>query len=922
MKTLYKRKGPKLYQGVLFCTFIAFILIALSSCSASNKLRVERVLIEGRENPMGINTLTPSFSWQLRSDEHDVIQTGYRITIGTQRDLSKEQVIVWDSEWVSTDQSLYNAYAGQELQAGTSYYARVEVKDNRGNVAESSVQRFHIGLLTDVDWGDAQWITKEVLPDSLMNPLPLSSSKLRIDKNYDLPVFRKNIELDKKLVSSIAYISGLGHYELFLNGQTVDDAVLQPGWTKYDKEAYYVVYDLTEHWHKGKNTIGIMLGNGFYYIPPIKGRYQKHKVAFGLPKLKMKVVNQYTDGSQEIIDSDSSWKVHRSPITFSSMYGGEDYDEHVLPSIWAEPNFDDTAWDTALLVSGPALRAQETEPVRIMERFKSQSVNRINENLHVYDFGQNASGIVHIKMKGHQGDTVRIYPAELLNEEGRANQKHSGSPYYYQYVFAQDGEVSWRPRFTYYGFRYAEVRLMPARNQKITIDEITAEHIRNGAHQVGSFHSSDTLFNQVHTLINWGIKSNMVSVFTDCPHREKLGWLEQLHLMGPSVQYNFDVERLFAKSLRDMRQSQTEEGLVPETAPEYVHFDWGGDVFRDSPEWGSSSIILAWYAYQWYGNRAFLTDNYDMMKKYMYYLKGKAKDNVLYHGLGDWYDLGPERPGFSQLTTPGITATAIYYYNLKIMSEIAQLLGDEEYKADVDSLQSNVYRAFNDKFYNEAEALYGSGSQTALSMALYMGLVDEPNQDKVLTNLIKDIADRDTSFTAGDIGHRYLLQALQQAGRDDLIYAMHNDDTRPGYGYQIRQGATALTESWAALPTVSNNHFMLGHLMEWFHTRLGGLGQEEGSIAYKHLRIAPKMLEMVKQRAVTFESPYGPVVFEHDGDRFHVEIPANSRCTLVLPASSDYRINGKMLNTYEHTLMDTDIEIQLGSGVYDLKTIR
>src|SRR5690606_31561116 len=279
-------------------------------------------------------------------------------------------------------------------------------------------------------------------------------------------------------------------------------------------------------------------------------------------------------------------------------------------------------------------------------------------------------------------------------------------------------------------------------------------------------------------------------------------------------------------------------------------------------------------------------------------------------------------PGFSQLTTPGITATAIYYYNLKIMSEIAQLLGDEEYKADVDSLQSNVYRAFNDKFYNEAEALYGSGSQTALSMALYMGLVDEPNQDKVLTNLIKDIADRDTSFTAGDIGHRYLLQALQQAGRDDLIYAMHNDDTRPGYGYQIRQGATALTESWAALPTVSNNHFMLGHLMEWFHTRLGGLGQEEGSIAYKHLRIAPKMLEMVKQRAVTFESPYGPVVFEHDGDRFHVEIPANSRCTLVLPASSDYRINGKMLNTYEHTLMDTDIEIQLGSGVYDLKTIR
>lgn len=919
MKILYKMKGLKIYRGVFFCLFFTFILIGVLSCSTSKKLRIEKVLIEGRENPMGTNTLTPSFSWQLQSDGHDVMQTDYRIIVSKNADLSRQGEILWDSDWVSTDQSLYNRYEGQKLESGTTYYACVEVKDNQGNIAKSTVQSFHTGLLTEADWGEAKWITKEKLPDSLINPLPLSSSTLRIDKNYDLPVFRKNIDLDKNVVSSIAYISGLGHYELLVNGQQVDSAMLQPGWTKYDKEAYYVVYDLTEHWRKGKNTLGVLLGNGFYYIPPIKGRYQKHKVAFGLPKLKMKVVNTYGDGSEETIVSDTDWKVHRSPITFSSMYGGEDYDEHVLPASWSQPDFDDTNWDNVLLVDGPRLRAQETEPVRIMERFESQSVNHIDEHVHVYDFGQNASGIVHIKMKGHQGDTVRIYPAELLNEKGRANQKHSGSPYYYQYVFAQDGEVRWRPRFTYYGFRYAEVRLMPAGNEGIEVQEITAEHLRNGARQIGGFQSSDTLFNQIHTLINWGIKSNMVSVFTDCPHREKLGWLEQLHLMGPSVQYNFDVERLFAKSLRDMRQSQTEEGLVPETAPEYVHFDWGGDVFRDSPEWGSSSIILAWYAYQWYGNKALLTDNYDMMKKYMHYLQGKAKDNVLYHGLGDWYDLGPERPGFSQLTTPGITATAIYYYNLKIMSDIAGLLGDDDYKSYADSLQKKVYRAFNDTFYNDEDAVYGSGSQTALAMPLYMGLVEEANKDKVLANLIADIADRDTSFTAGDVGHRYLLQALQQAGRDDLIHAMHNDDTRPGYGYQIRKGATALTESWAALPTVSNNHFMLGHLMEWFHTRLGGLGQEEGSVAYKHIRIAPKMLDMVRQRTVTYESPYGQIKFEHDGEQFHVEIPVNSRCTVVLPPSSDYRINGEELGVYEHESTDAGIEIQLGSGKYDIK---
>src|SRR5690606_20956148 len=363
-----------------------------------------------------------------------------RITVSTNADLSKQQDLLWDSDWVSTDESLYNVYQGQDLQAGTTYYARVEVKDNQGNLAESIVQSFHTGLLAEADWDDAQWIAKEELPDSLVNPLPLSSSKLRIDKNYELPVFRKNLETPKKVVSSIGYISGLGHYELLLNGQPVDSAVLQPGWTKYDKEAYYVVYDLTEHWHKGKNTIGVMLGNGFYYIPPISGRFQKHKVAFGLPKMKMKIVNKYADGTQETIVSDESWKVHRSPITFSSMYGGEDYDEQVLPTSWSAPDFDDTAWDSVLIVDGPPLRAQEAEPVRIMEHFSSKSVKNIAKNTNVYDFGQNASGIVQVKMKGQQGDTVRIYPAELLTDEGRANQKHSGSPYYYQYVFAQDGE--------------------------------------------------------------------------------------------------------------------------------------------------------------------------------------------------------------------------------------------------------------------------------------------------------------------------------------------------------------------------------------------------------------------------------------------------------------------------------------------------
>jgi len=914
-----KRKRMKniVKQGIVLGS-IFLILLAMPLVGTA-KISVTRVLIEGRENPLGINTLKPSFSWQLHSDKFDVQQQAYRIQISKSARFV-EQDMLWDSQWVAAEQSLNLLYQGTPLATGTSYYIRIHVRDNKNETATSAVQRFHTGLLNAEDWGNARWIAKDILPDSLINPLPLSSSKLRLDKSYDLPVFRKSVQVKKKISSSIAYVAGLGHYELLLNGKRVDDAMLQPGWTKYDKEAYYVVYDLTQAWQQGKNTIAALLGNGFYYIPPIKGRFQKHKVAFGLPKLKLKIVNTYTDGTQEFIVSDAGWKTHRSPITFSSMYGGEDYDARILPDHWSAPAYDDRNWQQALITDGPHLRAQDIDPVKIMQRFAPVGFQQADGGKRItYDFGQNASGIVTMQMTGQAGDTVRVYPAELLTADGRPSQKHSGSPYYYQYIFAKDGTVCWQPRFTYYGLRYAEVQLHPAGSKPIRMDAIQLAHIRNSTAQVGSFESSDTLFNQIHELINWAIKSNMVSVFTDCPHREKLGWLEQLHLMGPSVQFNFDAERLFAKSLRDMRQSQTKDGLVPEIAPEYVQFDWGGDMFRDSPEWGSSSIILAWYAYRWYGNKAFLVDNYAMMTRYIDYLGTKAKGHILTQGLGDWYDLGPERPGVSQLTTPGITATAIYYYDLKLMVDIATLLGKKEDAEKFKTLQQAVFNAFNQQFYRPQEHSYGSGSQTALAMPLYGGLVPQEAEQAVFDRLTKTVCQNDTALTAGDIGHRYLLQVLQSNNRDDLIYVMHHRDDRPGYGYQLRKGATALTESWAGLPNVSNNHFMLGHLMEWFHTGLGGIQQDAKSTAFKHFRIEPKMLDLLKDCEISFRSPYGKIYFSRNQAQgnYKLEVPVNSRCTLVLPKGT-YLVNGKAIDVQSVNVKESHVELQLGSGKYTI----
>ncbi|MCA5004719.1 family 78 glycoside hydrolase catalytic domain [Sphingobacterium bovistauri] len=893
---------------------LIFFLGVISTLNA--QVKIKDVRVEGRENPLGINSLNPVFSWKLIAEKNGLRQVAYRIVVYSKDDLSSSS-LMWDSKWKKSSNSLFVKYSGSVLSSSKKYFVKIQVKDNEGKSAESDVYNFQIGLLSSEDWSNAKWITLEKLPDSLINPLPLSSSRLQIREPYDLPVFRKSVNTKSNIKSSYAFVSGLGHFVLLLNGQKVENNFLEPGWTKYDKEAYYVVYDLTDKLNQGKNTFSVLLGNGFYYIPPIRGRFQKHKVAFGLPKVKMKVITEYQDGTIDVLNSDESWKVHKSPITFSSMYGGEDFDGNILPNIWTSNSYDDSNWKNAIIVDGPALKAQEIEPTRIMESFKPKNQKTLSHRKSiVYDFGQNASGIVTLKMSGNKGDTIRVYPAELLNNDGSANQKHSGSPHYYQYIFGDQKQVIWSPKFTYYGLRYAEVFKKPLAGSKIEIQEIQLDHIRNSTVESGTFSSSDTLFNQIHNLIKWGIKSNMVSVFTDCPHREKLGWLEQLHLMGPSVQYNFNSSALFAKALYDMRQSQTVDGLVPEIAPEYVQFDWGGDMFRDSPEWGSSSILLAWYAYKWYGDETLLTENYPMMKRYVHYLKSKAKNNILYQGLSDWYDIGKERPGVSQLTPHGVTGTSIYHYDLTVMSKIAEKLGYKSDRQYFDSLAVEVKKAFNNEFFNSQNGIYATGSQTAQAMPIYMNIFEPQYKTAVFENLLKDIFIKDTTFTSGDVGHRYLIQALTEHDRDDVIYAMHKDDTRPGYGYQIRKGATALTESWAALPTVSNNHFMLGHLMEWFHANLGGIKQADNSVAYNHVWIEPKLIDVVKSVKVSYHSPYGEIILDRKGDNYYsVHIPIGSKATVSLPAYGHYKVNGKNVKT-KLSKDKARVEIELTAGKF------
>jgi len=448
-------------------------------------------------------------------------------------------------------------------------------------------------------------------------------------------------------------------------------------------------------------------------------------------------------------------------------------------------------------------------------------------------------------------------------------------------------------------------------------------HTCNSSEKNGNFSCSNPLFNQIYTLIDWAIRSNLQSVVTDCPHREKLGWLEQTYLMGASLHYNYDLYSLYKKAVRDMMDAQTNDGLVPDIAPEYTQFVGG---FRDSPEWGSAAVLLPWILWEWYGDRTTLEKALPMMQKYVDYLGRKANGNILTYGLGDWCDFGPKAPGEAQLTPKALTATAIYYYDLQLLSRMMKICQQTGEAEKLDGLADKVKSSFNARFFDSGSLVYATGSETSMAMPLYVGLVDEKNRKAVYDRLVTSISSSGFALTAGDIGFHFLVKALEEGGGSQVLFDMNSRNDHPGYGFQLKKGATALTESWPALEEVSNNHLMLGHLMEWFYTGLGGIKQETGSVAFKNIVIRPEMVGDLTWAKANYQSTFGPIRSEWKRDEnyivMEVEIPANATATVIFPFSEEKAVTEKGQKVILSRSSDGKFYCKVGSGNFSFKMKR
>ena len=881
-------------------TFLLLILIFFFACSSNREnILISECLVDGFSTGLPlIENQQPRFSWKMRSDFNGSYQSAYQILV-SDRSEGVEKGNIWNSGKVESKQSLLVSYAGAKLKSGSRYFWKVKVWDEQGTEsAWSDVSSFQFGLPKEADWDGAKWIGYDELSAGKRLVEGVSgygdASKNKVEERAVVPMFRKDFQIEGKISSATLFISGLGQYEALMNGKKVGDNFLTPGWTDYEKTVLYNSYDVTELVQDGENVLGAIVGNGFYYNN--RERYRKLIIAYGFPMLICKLQLKHADGQTETIISDDSWKTSPSAITYSGIYGGEDYDATLEQQGWNQTGFDDQNWHAVKLVHTPAgnLKADPNHPINVMETFDPVAINPINDSVWVYDFGQNASGIIDVTLKGEKGQFVKFSPGESLKEDGTVSQKGSGSPYYYQYTLKGESEESWKPRFSYVGFRYVQVE--GARPDSVdsvlpALLKIQSLHTRNSMAPVGTFECSNELFNRIFNLINWGIKSNLQSVMTDCPTREKLGWIEQTQLMGTSIHFNFDSYKLDQKLIDDMQDAQTPKGLVPSIVPEYINFEYYDAAFRDSPEWGSASIIVPWLIYKWYGDTDMMANAWPMMSGYMRYLESKANHNILSHGLGDWYDVGPNEPGYTQLTPVSLVATATYFYDARLMAKVAGKLDKKDQAAHFEDLAQKIKEAFNAEFYNPDSAIYATGSQTSMAMPLSLGLVDDVNESNVLDKLVAKIEADGKAITAGDVGFHYLVDVLTRFGKSELLYEMNNRDDVPGYGYQLKMGATSLAESWQALPSKSLNHLMLGHLMEWFYQGLGGIRQAENSVAYESIIIQPEVVKELTYANVSFDSPYGKIVsnWQKKDDTFilHVDIPVNTTAKVILPFEGD-----------------------------------
>lgn len=878
-------------------------------------LKIKNLRCEYIKNPIGEQKL--KFSWVLDSEEREVLQTSYRIQISKWDDSFKS--LLWDSGVVKSDNSINVEYKGPQLESRTHYYYRVMISDNKNNKSFwSKTNFFETGILDKKEW-QAVFISCGASESS-----GFSSSS---------PLLRKEFNANGEFVFARVYVTSLGLYELWLNGQRVGEDLLTPGWTNYNKRLQYQTYDVTAMLKKGANAIGAMLGNGWYkgylagWVEDSKERYGK-KTA-----LLLQLHITYTDRSEQVILSDKSWKTIAGPILMSELYHGESYDARLESPGWNNPGFDDNTWVpvSKLEVNKEILVAQEGVPIRKIETITPQKIIKTPCGKTVIDMGQNMVGWVRFTVRGTKGDRVVLKHAEVLDKDGNFYTENLRSAKQtIEYILKGEGEECFEPHFTYQGFRYVKLEEYPGEPR---LEDFTGIVIHSVMKKTGNFECSNDLVNQLQRNILWSQKGNFVDIPTDCPQRdERLGWTGDAQVFARTACFNMDTALFFKKWLRDLKSEQLENGSVPYVIPSVIE-----DRGNSSCGWGDAAVICPWTVYLCYGDLQILEDQYDSMKAWIEYIYSQAENGLLWNTgfhFGDWLALDAKEDSYFGATPNDLIATAFYAYSTSILVKTARLLKKNKDAKRYRELHENIVKTFQREFFTPSGRL-AVPTQTAHVLVLMFNLVKEKDRKCTINTLVKYLKENKWHLNTGFLGTPYLCHVLSSNGHTDIAYKLLLQTDYPSWLYQVSKGTTTIWEHWDGIKKDGSfwsanmnsfNHYAYGSIGDWLYRVVAGIDTSEKKAGYKYIILKPQPCRKLEWAAAEFESVYGLIrikwYYKNGMMRIEVTIPHNTKASLILPYAkidglmeSGEKLENKLL-CLKAVETDIGVKVELGSGDY------
>ena len=878
---------------VLLLGGLSLGIFMYTGCERQPTIHPEQLTCEYLHDPEVVDVLQPRLSWLnagtpgIRGEE----QKAWQVRVASSEE-NLENPDLWDSGKQRSDQSTRVIYEGKPLSSGQECRWQVRVWDQNGSVSGwSETGKWRMGLLNHDDW-QAKWIGAPWQGEEALSvPGRRRGDDTPMDFGPPAPLLRKSFEVEKEVVSAVAYVTGLGYFELYLNGMKVGDDVLVPNFTNYGKrpglpdagiplpddfrdyKVMYLAYDVKEQLKSGENVIGGILGNGFY------NPAMHWDEAYGSPRFLCQLELTYSDGTRQVVVSDENWKASRSPIMMNMVFYGEEYDARLEQPGWCSEGFDDSEWEQVVLRKAPEGRlvAHTANPDKVTERLDPVSIEKLGDGDYFVDFGVEISGWVRLNnVEGPEGHKIHM--------EFNGNQ-YSGENWY---TFKGEGPESYAPRFNWFVFSGVEITNWPG---ELEPEDLTAEAVNTYIEPSATFETSNPLFNQINTIWRRSQTDNMHGgIASDCPHRERSPYTGDGQIACTTVLHNFDAKNFYYKWIQDIYGAQIEKtGYVPNGAP------WqpgcGGGV-----AWGAAICVMPWQYYIHYGSLDMLEDNFEGMKGYVRYMQTWVDDDGIMHsqrtGLDGsvlrWFNLGEWVPP-GRYIPDEMVHTFYLWYCAWITASTAEILGLDDEAVDYYEIAEKTRSAFMKRFYDPEKGSYGDAGGNIL--ALKMG-VPEEQYERVVAALKADILKKGGHLDTGIIGTRFFFEVLADNGLNELAYEAMNQKTEPSYGHWIELGSTTTRERWDE--GGSHNHPMFGGGLVWFYRNLAGMQADPREPGYRHIIFKPQPVDELEYVTYSNVTPYGEGAITwrngENGFVMEVSVPVSCHATVYVPSDDPAQI--------------------------------